>query len=773
MPPTRERRPRTKTSPDRRAPRLPSASRVLASLFEAAPHGMGVVRAEAQEVVVLSGNAAMANVLGARARDLEGLRLSSVGIGPAALRAWYRRLRESERRGGPVRFELPRHADSEERWIEASARFLGRDEGHGLLGSVLLEDVTDRHRASAALRDGEARYRRLTQAVSHYVYNVKIDGGRPVETTHSPACVAVTGYTADELRHDPWLWLRMVAEKDRPRVLRQCNDVLDGRTVEPIEHRIVRKDGAERWVRSTLIPRFGFGDRLLSYDGIIEDVTERRRAEEALRRAERSYREMLDNLHLIAVMLDLEGRIAYCNPYFARLAGYPRSEPIIGRNWFDEFVPVQARARVREIFLEAVRTGYLPVRYENEIVGRGGAQRLIVWNNTVLRDADGRVTGSASIGEDVTDHRRLERQFLQAQKMESIGLLAGGVAHDFNNLLTAILGHAELALGNLDPGDPRAGELREVVRAATRGASLTRQLLAFSRRHDGAPRLVDIDELVRDLEPMLRRLLGEDIVLEIRGTTGSGRIHADPAQIEQVLVNLAVNARDAMPGGGELVVELRELDHAGGDAPGAKDLPPGSWLSLSVRDSGAGIGEDVMPHLFEPFFTTKEPGRGTGLGLATCLGIVQRVGGTIGVESRPGQGSSFHVYLPRAQGDLRRVVLVAERDPVVREGLAAVLRNEGFVVAEVADAADARERLADAGQAPDVILADVDPGDPSRRVAADAWSLAGPGIEVVVVSEPSAQRSEDSRRSDPDAVLAEQLAQRVRSAHASRPRPLP
>jgi two-component system cell cycle sensor histidine kinase/response regulator CckA len=334
------------------------------------------------------------------------------------------------------------------------------------------------------------------------------------------------------------------------------------------------------------------------------------------------------------------------------------------------------------------------------------ASNGVVWLRATARplfDAAGRLRGAVVAFRDVTERKRLQEQYLQAQKMEALGRLASGVAHDFNNLLTVISGYGELIQAQLAPGDPLRELLAEVCKASERGSALTRQLLAFSRKRAAQPQLLDLNALVRDAAAMLDRLLGESIRLHTRLDPASGSVQADPGQIEQVLLNLAVNARDAMPQGGRLTLSTDAVtlgDTATSHRPG---LRPGPYVLLSVSDTGTGISDEVRARLFEPFFTTKGPGKGTGLGLATVADIVRQCGGLIEVESTPGHGATFTLYLPccaaapaaaepaplpqPASGN--ETILLVEDDEAVRSLCARVLQGHGYRVLEAADGPEA------------------------------------------------------------------------------------
>jgi PAS domain S-box-containing protein len=430
-------------------------------------------------------------------------------------------------------------------------------------------------------------------------------------------------------------------------------------------------------------------------DGIAVGV-ERKRAEESLRVSEQRARTLFETVHLIVLGLDAQGRVDYVNPFFLRLTGYTREETL-GQPWLERFLPKAQQGRLHGAFLELLEGNFRP-HYQSSIVTKAGEERMIAWNNTMLRDAQGRHTGTLSIGEDITEHSRLEEQFRQAQKMEAVGRLAGGIAHDFNNLLTVISSYSELLLEDLPVGDDaRRDDLGQIKKAAGDAAALTRQLLAFSRQQVLAPRVVDLNEIVTGAGKMLQRLIGEDITLTLVLAPELGWVKADPGQIEQVIMNLAVNARDAMPEGGKVTIETANVELDASYVLDHSAVAPGTYVQLVVSDTGVGMTEEVKRRLFEPFFTSKEVGKGTGLGLATVYGIVKQSGGSIWVYSEPGQGATFKIYLPRVDEAEARdqrpeaaappargneTVLLAEDAAPVRNVARQILERQGYTVLE-------------------------------------------------------------------------------------------
>jgi PAS domain S-box-containing protein len=387
---------------------------------------------------------------------------------------------------------------------------------------------------------------------------------------------------------------------------------------------------------------------------------------------------------------------------------------------------------------------------ETRWIRPGGRPLWMYVNTSVVQDAQGRPRYLLMYLKDITERKSLEDQLRLAQKMEAVGQLAGGIAHDFNNLLTAILGSTELLLASTDPDDVRRDDVQEIGRAAHRASALVRQLLAFSRKQVMQPRLVNLNTIVGEMGGMLRRLVGERINLRIDLDPALGDVTADPGQIEQVIANLGVNARDAMPEGGTLTIATANVSRGGMAGASDDGLPGGPLVVLSVKDTGMGMDEHVLAHLFEPFFTTKELGRGTGLGLATVYGIVRQSGGQIQVSSRPGDGSTFTVYLPRMDSHVRsgvalagapepvpggtETVLVVEDEEAVRHLVCRVLRAKGYRVLE-APHAEAALLLAGTTRTPiDLLLTDmVMPGMGGSALAAEL-TASRPSLRVLFIT---------------------------------------
>ncbi|MCK4923990.1 MAG: response regulator, partial [Spirochaetes bacterium] len=431
-----------------------------------------------------------------------------------------------------------------------------------------------------------------------------------------------------------------------------------------------------------------------------------KKAEEAIQQEKDMAQRYLDIAGVMLVALETDGTVTLINKKGCQILGCEEEE-IIGKNWFDNFIPKAMRREIQDVFDELMQ-GTSSVRQynENPVLTKKGTERMVAWHNTLLTNDKGDIIGTLSSGEDITENRRLEEQLFQSQKMEAIGRLAGGIAHDFNNALTAIMGYSDIIAKDAEVKDKHRSYIDEIKKSAERAATLTQQLLAFSRKQIMQPKVLNLNTMLKNTKNMLQRMIGEDITFRLQTATPIDMIKVDPGKIEQVVINLAVNARDAMPNGGILEVETKNifLDHAFCEMH--KGADPGNYVLLSVHDTGKGIDNETMKHIFEPFFTTKEIGKGTGLGLATVYGIVRQSGGYIDVQSQEGSGTTVAIYLPRvdkvpetvekheskvAEGK-NETILFVEDDDMVRNMVAAVLEQYGYNVIEAENGSVAMKR---------------------------------------------------------------------------------
>ena len=476
----------------------------------------------------------------------------------------------------------------------------------------------------------------------------------------------------------------------------------------------------------------------------LREQEERRRVERSLQLSEERYRLLFDGSPISILLFDPRTlRILDANGAAVSLYGYTRDE-LQGmqltelKTHDDEGL----RRRMAEINAGGARLwrGIRKHRRKD-----GTVIDVEVVSHTVIVDGSPAVM---AMGSDVTERRQLEQQLRQAQKMEAIGSLAGGVAHDFNNILAVIVANADLLRTELGEGHPQSSDVDEIESAAQRGAALTRQMLTFSRQQPVAPRALSLNAHVSDLGKMLARILGEDVRIRTNLDPRLGAIEADPGQVDQVLLNLVINSRDAMPRGGNLVVETANIDLGQGEAT-VLGLQPGAYVRLTVQDNGVGMAPAVRERIFEPFFTTKEIGKGTGLGLATVFGIVARSGGAIAVDSEPGRGTTFRIHFPRVEADrataasdppssvhsrgAETILLVEDEEPV-RRAVGRLLRSRGYAVLEVDGAADALRVLERHGDAVHLVLTDLVMPDMDGRTLAERMRVSRPDIRIVFMS---------------------------------------
>jgi PAS domain S-box-containing protein len=508
-------------------------------------------------------------------------------------------------------------------------------------------DVTRERETEEALRRSEARYRAIVEDQTELISRFSPD--RKLLFVNDAYC-RYFGETPEELiGRDFW---HHMEPGDRTMVVELLRSLDVSKPVGSIEHRVISASGEVRWQQWTDRAIFDGQEKLVEYQAVGRDITQQKRVEAALRDSEKRFREMLEGVKLLAVMLDDNGNITFCNSHLLGLTGWRREE-VLGKNWFDIFLPPEVKAGLAALFQEKVGDGCFPHYYENDILTRQGERRTIAWNNSVLRDADGNVIGGTSIGEDITDRRRLEMQLRQAQKMEAIGTLAGGIAHDFNNILAAIIGYTEMVMMEVSEFSPLRRDLQQVLKAGHRARDLIKQILIFSRMESEQEKLpVQLSLIVKEAVKWIRATLPTTIEIRqnIEDDSGLGVALADPTQIHQVLVNLCTNAAHAMrEKGGALSIRLSTVTFEEEARLRPPDLEPGSFLRLTVEDTGHGMATSTLDRIFDPYFTTKKTGEGSGLGLAIVHGIVKRHGGTITAHSEPGKGTVFHVYFPRIE----------------------------------------------------------------------------------------------------------------------------
>jgi PAS domain S-box-containing protein len=598
--------------------------------------------------------------------------------------------------------------------------------------------------AKESLKKSEERYRRITRAITDYIYTVRVASGKPVETTHGDACFAVTGYTAHEFASDPYLWIRIVVEQDHGLVRSQVDQVLNGLSPLPVEHRIIRKDGVIRWVESTVVPNIDHSGNLISYDGIIRDITERKEAEKALLTSERKFSKAFRSSPTFITISTLdEGRFIDVNDAFLETGGH-RREDIIGRTESELgcWVNPADREHLVNVLLEEGVTNNQEVDFRI----KPGVILKVLWSAETIDIKDEKCIIAVIL--DITERKMLESQLLQSQKMEAVGQLAGGVAHDFNNILTAIISYGYLLKNKLKEDDPLTDNIDKILSLSNKASSITQGLLTFSRKRYLELSPVKINDVIRSAGNLLSQFIGEDILLRTKLTPEEPVIMADRTQLEQVIVNLATNARDAMPDGGTLTIETEraEIDehfiryHGFGK--------PGMYAYLAVTDTGSGISETTRQKMFEPFFTTKEVGKGSGLGLAITYGIIKQHLGYINVYSEQGKGTTFKLYLPEAKraaeaektkklrtlAGRAETILVAEDDATVRESIRRMLEEFDYHVISAVDGKDAVTKFSSCKDKIELLVLDVVmPGMNGKETYEEIRKIA-PGTKAIFTS---------------------------------------
>jgi two-component system, cell cycle sensor histidine kinase and response regulator CckA len=611
-------------------------------------------------------------------------------------------------------------------------------------GIAAVRSQEESRRATAARREAEARYRQLVEEVPAISY-VAVAGALEPFIYLSPQVTTILGYHPEDCLGDSHFWWNHLNPEDH--AIAQTEDTWEeGRPIH-IEYRMRRSDGIEVWIRdeAMIFREADTGKRMIR--GLMIDITERKLAEEALRRSEENYRLFVAQSsevifrteHIPPIPIDLpadkqaqmgmeNGYIAVCNDAMARLYGFDAAQDLVGKRLADF---VKGSPVVEAFLLAFIHSGYRLTEWESQGRYSGGRVRTVRTSMIGIVEK-GHILRTWCIQRDVTERVHLEEQLRNAQRLEAIGRLAGGVAHDFNNILSIIMGHSELLLGTIGGNERALNGLAQIRRAADRAASLTRQLLAFSRKQVLQPKILDLNEAITDVQKMLVRVIGEDIELVAALLPSLASVKADPGQIEQVLMNLALNARDAMPQGGKLVMETSNIElneRQGRDL----DLPAGRYVGLKVSDTGHGMDSETLAHIFEPFFTTKPMGKGTGLGLATVYGIVKQSGGSIQVESETGKGTIFSIYLPIEESSNRsqqerstaakiaggtETILVVEDEPDLRDLMRIFLESYGYRVLEASSAEKAIQKADGCTEPIHLLLTDVImPGMSGRQLA--------------------------------------------------------
>jgi len=612
--------------------------------------------------------------------------------------------------------------------------------------SAFLRDLRVRRQAETSLKESYERFRIAAGTTTDLIYEWHLDSGGIEWFGDVDRQLGLPTGQAPRTRKG---WEEIIHPEDSGRVTKAVQAQLAGGTGFYEEYRVRRQDGTWRvWTDRSVAVRDAEG-KAVKWIGAITDVTDRRRLEREREKLLEQLQLQMERMPVACILTDPDFRIRLWNPAAAHVFGFSREEAA-GRTLEDLIVAPEARDEAMTHFRGMAQRD-VPSITTWQNIRRDGHKILCEWHAGPLFGADGAFAGIQAMAIDTTERATLEGQLRQAQKMEAIGRLAGGIAHDFNNLLTAVSGYSELLLDSVRPGDPVRGHLEEIRKAAVRAADLTRQLLAFSRKQVLEPTLLDLNAVLSDMDKMLRRVIGEDVNLVAVFDPSLGRVKADRGQIEQVIMNLAVNARDAMPRGGRLTLETRNIDLDASYARNQPEVTPGPHVLLAVSDNGAGIPAEVLPRIFEPFFTTKERGKGTGLGLSTVYGIVKQSGGHVAAYSEPGHGATFKIYLPRVDQPVEpaaparpaeriptvggsETILIVEDEAPVRKLLTQVLKQHGYTLLEAANGLDALDVASRHDDAIHLMVTDVVMPGMSGRDLAHRIESARPDMKVLYIS---------------------------------------
>ena len=616
-----------------------------------------------------------------------------------------------------------------------------RDDRGAYVGSIsVIRDDTDKALTQLALQSSKARFRDLVETVQDRIWEVDAAGAY---TYVSPRVTDILGYSTNEvLGRTPYDFMppqEALRVKEHIRGLRREHE-----PILSMENVFVHKDGHEVILETSGRAFFSGEGVFLGYRGVDRDITQRVLAEHDHRRLAAAIEQVNEGV----IITDTQGTIVYVNPAFERTTGYPRDE-VLGQN------PriLKSGQHDPEFYQYLWQTLVHGEVWTGRIVNRRKTGELLEEDMTIspVRDSSGAIINYVAVIRDVSREVFLEGQLRQAQKMESVGQLAGGVAHDFNNLLQAIYGYTQLAMDTLAHRDETAALLEEVTKASDRAASLTRQLLTFSRRDTLRPRDVNLNTVISEMMNMLRRVIGEHVQIEFAAEPQLETVCADSGQIGQILINLCVNARDAMPNGGRILIETRNKQIDASYVAAHAWAVEGKFACIAVSDTGIGMSRELQAHIFEPFFTTKEAGKGTGMGLATVFGIVKQHSGMIAVSSDVGLGSTFSVFLPAAGQEPNAVtsapsvqvrqpaggsetILLAEDDEPVRSLAILVLNQAGYRVLSACDGDEAIEMFEREQNGIDVAILDVVMPKASGRVVCERIRALKPALPVIFSS---------------------------------------
>jgi PAS domain S-box-containing protein len=650
-----------------------------------------------------------------------------------------------------------RRKDGESLWAIVSASPVKDADGNVLGAFAMMADITERRRAEETLRDSEEQFHLAVNATNDGMWDINLCDGT---VRFNQSYIATFGTPSEN--EDAWLWWTdHVHPDDRDRTLSSFNDAVNGSVnVWRCEYRFRRLDGTWAYAYDHAHIRRDSRGKADYVTGALADITDSKLATEALERSEQHVRLLLDSISEGFYGVDTQGHCILVNRACLRMLGYDTEEELLGRHIHETIHHTRPDGtpypKEECRMYEALRSGSTVANVADEVFWRRDGTSFPVECSSFPILRNGQLMGAVASFFDVTERKRAEQaqarlqaQLQQAQKMESVGRLAGGVAHDFNNMLGVILGHVELALDQVDPTQPLHADLQQVHDAAVRSADLTRQLLAFARKQTILPKVLNLGEVVASMLKMLQRLIGEDIDLRWQPGADLWRVNMDPAQIDQILANLCVNARDAISGVGRITIETGNSTLDGDYCETHAWCVPGEYARLAVSDDGCGMDSETANHIFEPFFTTKGAGEGTGLGLATVYGIVKQNHGFINVYSEPGHGATFTIYLPRyvgaagptdtkkPEGSLVRgheTILLVEDEPSILSLTKRLLERQGYTVMSASTPGEAIRQAEEHFGEIHLLMTDVVMPEMNGRVLASKLRSIHPHVKRLFMS---------------------------------------
>lgn len=704
-------------------------------IFETASDG--IVLLEKREGNIINANPATEKMLGYSKEECIGKNLQDIGV--SLDMSDFPSIMQALNRSGIINYDGVHVKTRSGQDIYTDIYLVDR----ARLAQCNIRDVTERKQSEEALQTSETEFRLLAEAMPQIVWITRPDGWN---TYFNHQWVDYTGLTLEESYGHGWN--KPFHPDDQKRAWDAWQNATKYGDTYSLECRLRRADGVYKWWLVRGVPVLDDHGAVLKWFGTCTDIDDIKRATDALRESEERFRHIAENTDEWIWEVNKEGLYTYASNVVEKILGY-KPEEIVGKKYFYDFFPLDKQEQMKKEAFEVFAIKKAFRKYVNSNVHKNGSIIIMETSGSPILGEGGDLQGYRGVDVNITEYRKLEEQLRHAQKMEAVGTLAGGIAHDFNNILNVIMGYGSIIMDKLEAGSPSKEQMNQVLIAAERAANLTKRLLLFSRKEVAEFKLMDVNEIVINIEKMLSRIIGEDInlVAELMGT--KALIMADAGQMEQVLLNLATNARDAMPKGGRLTIstELREID---ADFIKAYEYgSPGRYVVISITDTGIGIDKEKQAMIFDPFFTTKEAGKGTGLGLSIAYGIIKQHSGYIKVYSEIGKGTTFKIWLPVIEETAEKkpeaealsypkggteIILVAEDDASLRKVSRIVLESSGYSVIIAEDGEDAITKFMENRDKIALVVLDMIMPKKSGKEACEAIRRLSPRTKILFAS---------------------------------------